>query len=210
MNTDKLTWYVARSGGIVAWCLLALGLVAGLLLSSRALGRRAQPSWTLSVHRYLGGLSIIFTVIHVAAIMADDFVHFGVVDVLVPGASEWRPGAVAWGVVAMYLVLAIEATSFAMRYLPRRLWRAVHWTSAPLFVTATVHGWQAGTDTGRAFIGATVGSIVVLTVLIIVRVIKARSAAARPARIPADVRELAATAARASTDAVTADRTWSG
>jgi DMSO/TMAO reductase YedYZ heme-binding membrane subunit len=173
MSTEKLTWYVARSGGIVAWCLLALSLVLGLLLSSRVLGRRASPAWILSIHRFLGGLGVIFTAVHVIAIMLDDFVDFGFTDVLVPWASEWKPGPVAWGIIAMYLSVAIELTSFAMKRLPRRLWRAVHWTSAPLFVTATVHGYQSGTDAGRAFIVAIVVSMVLLAALTIVRIVRA-------------------------------------
>ena len=176
MNTEKLTWYAARSGGIVAWLLLALGLILGLLLSSRVLGRRASPAWLLSIHRFLGGLSVIFTVVHVAAIMLDDFVSFGWTDVLVPWASEWNPGAVAWGIIAMYLAIAIELTSFAMRRLPKGLWRGVHWLSAPLFVMATVHGYQAGTDAGRAFIIAIVAACIALAVLTVVRVLSARRA----------------------------------
>ncbi len=179
MSADKLTWYVARSGGIVAWCLLALGLILGLLLSSRLLGRSASPAWILSIHRYLGGLAVIFTAIHVGAIMLDDFVDFGVVEVLVPWTSTWRPGPVAWGIVAMYLLLAIEATSFAMRRLPRRLWRGVHWLSAPLFVSATVHGYQSGTDVGRAFIVSIVAVIAVLAALCTMRVLLAWAAGER-------------------------------
>jgi DMSO/TMAO reductase YedYZ heme-binding membrane subunit len=172
VEPEKWTWYVARSGGIVAWLLLAAGLVVGLLLSSKLLGRRVSPAWLLSVHRYLGGIAVVFTVVHVAAVMLDDFVDFGWTDVLVPFASEWRPQAVAWGIVGMYLLVAIEVTSLAMRRLPKRLWRVVHWSSAGLFMTATVHGWQAGTDTGRAFMTATVTSIAVLGVLTFVRVVR--------------------------------------
>ena len=75
VEPEKWTWYVARSGGIVAWLLLAAGLVVGLLLSSKLLGRRVSPAWLLSVHRYLGGLSVVFTAVHVAAVMLDDFVR---------------------------------------------------------------------------------------------------------------------------------------
>lgn len=174
MSTEKLTWYVARSGGIVAWCLLALALIWGLLLSSRLLGRRSSPAWLLAIHRNAGGLSVIFTAVHVAAIMLDDFVDFGWSEVLIPMSSEWRPGAVAWGIVGMYLLIAIEVTSLAMRWLPKKLWRGVHWMSAGLFGFATLHGWQSGTDTGRAFIAATIGVIAILTVLSIVRVMRAR------------------------------------
>lgn len=180
MSVDKLTWYAARSGGIVAWCLLAASMILGLVLSSRVLGRRGNPAWTLSVHRHLGGLGVVFTVIHVAAIMLDDFVDFGWAAVLVPFASSWRPGAVAWGIVAMYLMVAIEVTSLAMKYVPKRWWRAVHWTSAALFATATVHGFQAGTDEGRAFIIATLAVVVVLAALTAVRVVNAKRTPARP------------------------------
>jgi DMSO/TMAO reductase YedYZ heme-binding membrane subunit len=185
MSVEKLTWYVARSGGIVAWVLLALSLVLGLLLSSRLLGRRASPAWILSIHRFLGGLSVIFTAVHVVAIMLDDFVDFGFVEVLVPWASTWKPGAVAWGVIAMYLSVAIELTSFAMKRLPRRVWRAVHWTSAPLFIMATVHGYQAGTDAGRSFIIAIILAMTILALLTVVRVIMSRR---RPE--PSDPRQL--------------------
>ena len=35
-----LTWYMARSAGLVAWALLAASMLWGLALSSRVLGRR--------------------------------------------------------------------------------------------------------------------------------------------------------------------------
>lgn len=174
MNTEKITWYVARSGGIVAWCLLALSLTLGLLLAGRMLGRKVSPAWILSVHRFLGGVSVLFTAVHVVAIMLDDFVDFGFVEVLVPWASTWKASPVAWGIIAMYLSIAIEATSFAMKRLPRKLWRAVHWSSAPLFGLATLHGYQSGTDAGRAFIIAIVVAMLVLGLLTVARVMLAR------------------------------------
>lgn len=171
MNTEKLTWYVARSGGIVAWCLLALSLTLGLLLAGRMLGRKTSPAWILSVHRFLGGVSVLFTVV---AIMLDDFVDFGFVDVLVPWAATWKPTPVAWGIIAMYLAIAVEASSFAMKRLPRKLWRAIHWSSAPLFGLATLHGYQSGTDAGRGFIIAIVVAMTILAIIRIIRVTLAR------------------------------------
>jgi DMSO/TMAO reductase YedYZ heme-binding membrane subunit len=174
VNTEKLTWYVARSGGIVAWCLLALSLALGLLLAGRMHGRKVGPAWILSVHRFLGGVSVLFTAVHVVAIMLDDFVDFGFVEALVPWTSTWKASPVAWGIIAMYLSIAIEATSFAMKRLPRKLWRAVHWSSAPLFGLATLHGYQSGTDAGRAFIIAIVVVMVALGLLTVARVVFAR------------------------------------
>ena len=63
-----------------------------------------------------------------------------------PLASSWRPGAVAWGIAATYLLVAIQLTSWTMQQLPRRLWHSVHLSSFPMFVFATVHGFTAGAD----------------------------------------------------------------
>ena len=141
-----LLWYVARSAGLVAWALLALSVGLGVLLSSRMAGRRPSPAWLLSIHRYLGGLASIFVLVHVFGIVADTYVHFGVIDILVPLASSWHPVAVAWGIVAMYVLVAVELTSLARASLPRSLWRWVHMSSYPLFLLASVHMLSAGTD----------------------------------------------------------------
>ena len=99
----------------------------------------------------LGALALVFTGVHVGAILSDTYVHFGLVDVLVPFTSSWHPGAVAWGVVALYLLVAVECTSLLRARIPQTLWRRVHYASFPLFVMATVHGLTAGTDTTRAW-----------------------------------------------------------
>ena len=141
-----LTWYMARSAGLVAWALLAASMLWGLALSSRVLGRRPRPAWLLDLHRYLSGLAVMFTAVHVVAILADSYVHFGLIDVLVPLASSWHPVAVAWGVVGLYLLLAVEITSFVRDRMPLVVWRRVHYLSFPLLVLASVHALSAGTD----------------------------------------------------------------
>ena len=67
---------------------------------------RVTPAWVLDLHRFLGGLATVFVCVHVAAVVFDSYVAFGLADVLVPLASSWHPVAVAWGVVALYLLLA--------------------------------------------------------------------------------------------------------
>lgn len=143
---EKLWWYVARSTGIVAWALVAAAVIWGLLLTTRLVGGRSAPKWLLDLHRFLGGLAVIFTGLHLVGLVADSYTHFGPTDLLVPFASAWKPLPVALGVVAMYLLAAVELTSLAMKRLPRRLWRWVHLTSFGSFWLATLHGVLAGTD----------------------------------------------------------------
>jgi predicted ferric reductase len=147
--TTQLWWHVARATGIVGWALLASAVIVGLLLSTRITRGRPTPAWLTDMHSFLGGTAVVFTLLHVGGIVADTYVHFGPADVLVPLASSWRPGAVALGVVSLYLLAAIELTSLARRRIPRSVWRRVHVTSFVLFWTATFHFLLAGSDAGQ-------------------------------------------------------------
>jgi DMSO/TMAO reductase YedYZ heme-binding membrane subunit len=142
----QVPWYVARASGIVAWALILLTIVWGLLLATKVLGRKPGPAWLLSLHRYLGALAVVFVGVHVGAIFLDSYTSFGVTDVLVPFTGSWHPLAVAWGIVGMYLLAAIEITSLLRHKLSNRAWHAVHLLSYFLFATTTVHMLTAGTD----------------------------------------------------------------
>ncbi len=169
--TDQLWWYTARAGGIVAWALLGLSVLWGLALSTKALGKRARPNWILDLHRFLGGLALIFTGVHVVAIMADSYVHFGLVEVLVPFTGSWHPAAVAWGIIGAYFLVAVEITSLLRRRLSKRLWRATHFLSFPLFALTTVHALSAGTDRATfALRWGIIATSVAVTVLTFIRV----------------------------------------
>lgn len=146
--TSHLAWYVARATGVVAWALVTTSVVWGLLVSTRSWAKRPGRGWVLDLHRFLGALSVVFTGVHAVALVADSYVHFGVADVLVPFASAWRTAAVAYGVVALYLLAAVQATSWLQRRVPRRVWRGVHLLSFPLWVLATAHLFAAGADAG--------------------------------------------------------------
>jgi len=172
---EQLWWFVARASGIVALALVSLAVVWGLLSSTRLLGGKPTPKWLLDLHRFLGGLAVLFTGVHLATLVADSYVHFGVAEILLPFASEWQPGAVAWGVVALYLLVAVEVTSLVMRRLPRRAWRAVHTTSWALFWLAIAHGATAGTDAGNiAYVTLSLGSVALVLFLTVVRVLTSR------------------------------------
>lgn len=178
----QLSWWVARAAGITAWVLLSASVAWGLFLSTRLLGHKPPPAWLLDLHRFLGGSALAFTAVHVGALVADNYVHFGASEVLIPFASEWKSGAVAWGVVACYLLIAVEVTSLAMRRLPRRVWRAVHVSSFAVFVASAFHGAAAGTDAANVvYRVVAVGLTVATLFLTLVRILADRRAR-RPAR----------------------------
>lgn len=171
----KLSWYVARSAGIMTWALLSLSVIWGLLLSARLLNRRTTPGWALDLHRFLGGSAVVMLALHLGGLVADNWVHFGWSEILVPMTSKYRPGAVAWGVASMYLLVAVEVTSLLRQRLPRKVWRATHYLSFPLFAASTFHGLRSGKDAHlRAYELAVATIVVAVMVLLLVRVLSRR------------------------------------
>lgn len=142
-------WYLARATGYVAWALVAASVISGLALSTRLTNGRPTAAWILDLHRFLAGTAVAFTGLHLVGLFADNYVQFGLAELLIPFASRWRSGPVALGVVAMYLLAAVEISSLLMRRLPRHLWRAIHLASYGAFWLATFHLLVAGTDAGH-------------------------------------------------------------
>jgi len=163
---------------MVAWALVTLSVAWGLFISTKAVAKATSPAWLLDVHRFVGGLSVVFTAIHLFGLWADSYVTFGWAELFVPMSSEWKPGAVAFGIVAMYLLIAVEGTSLMMKRLPRRVWRWIHRASLPLYVMATYHGLRAGTDHGnQVFRLAALASINIVAFLTVVLILAARRSA---------------------------------
>lgn len=146
---EQIWWYLARSSGLVAWVLLVGSLVLGALLATRALKPLDRPAWLLAMHRWTSGLAVVSTVVHLAALVADSYVEFTLVDLAVPFASTWKTEAVAVGVVATYLLVAVMVTSWMMSRLPKGVWRGVHLTSYAMVWLVTVHAGMAGTDASK-------------------------------------------------------------
>lgn len=180
----QVWWYASRASGIVAWILITASVMWGLTLSTRVLGKKATPAWLLDLHRYLGGMAVVMTGIHLLGLVADSYVYFGWKEILVPFAAQWQPGPVAWGVVAFYILVTIEVTSLMMKKMPKRAWRVIHQTSWILFGIVTIHGLQAGTDVKnpayRWVALASIQGVFFLTVIRIMAQRKARRAASRP------------------------------
>ncbi len=156
-------WYLARASGIVAWLMLTASVLWGIVLSTKAFPRHRRPAWLLDLHRWLGGLTLALVALHIGSLVADSYVQFDPVQVLVPFTSTWRPFAVALGIVAMWLLLAVQLSSLAIKQLPRRVWHGVHLASYATFVLTVGHAFLAGSDRTQPLFVAT-GALGVLAV----------------------------------------------
>jgi hypothetical protein len=163
-----LWWYLARATGYAAWATVTMSVLTGLVLSTRLARGRVRPAWTLDLHRFLAAVGLTCTGLHLVGLVADSYVHFGATDVLVPFASDWRPGAVALGILSLHLLVVIEVSSLLLRRLPRRAWHGIHLTSFVAFWATTFHLLAAGTDAAnvwsRSAVVAAMGLVAFLTV----------------------------------------------
>lgn len=170
--SEQTWWYLSRSSGIVAMVLLVLSVVWGILLSTRALKPMDRPAWLLDLHRWLGGTALVMTGLHLLGVYFDGYIDFGFTELLVPGASEYRPLAVAIGVVSLYVMIAVQATSYLRRWMSKRAWRTVHMSSYGLVWGAAIHAGLAGTDTvNRAYQVLALVLTMVAVAAVIVRIL---------------------------------------
>ncbi len=170
--TSQFWWYVSRASGMVAAVLLALTLIWGLLITTKLIERRGLPAWLTDLHRFLGGLTVIFIAVHLAALVFDNYLVFSWSDLFVPFASSWKAGPVAWGIGAFWALVVVEGSSLLQKKMPRRAWRGLHFLSYPVALMTALHAAQAGTDSGNIWFRAvSIGLIGVLTALTIFRIL---------------------------------------
>ncbi|HET9115891.1 MAG TPA: hypothetical protein VFN33_07335 [Gaiellaceae bacterium] len=149
MKTDPTFWLLARASGFTAYVLLVSSGLAGLVLKSRPLGRAVKASSVMEVHRFLTLLGLGAVALHGATLVLDRTLRMPLAGLLVPGASPYRPVAVALGVVSAEL-MALVIVSFPLRrHLGQRTWRRLHWATYLVFALAAVHGLLAGSDSAR-------------------------------------------------------------
>ena len=162
--SSQFWWHMARASGIVTWGFLMASALWGILLATRVLKPYDRPAWLLDLHSWLGAITIFGTGLHLASLVGDTYVHFGAADLFVPFATSWKPLAVAWGIVGMYLLVAVQGSSWMMKKLPKKLWRIVHLSSYGLFSTVSIHAFAAGTDRANHFFQAF--GVAIITVMI--------------------------------------------
>ncbi len=187
--SSQIWWFLARGSGIVAWLMLTASVLWGILLSTTAFKRWRRPAWILDLHRWLAALTIGFVALHIASLVADTYTHFGAADILVPWASAWRPTAVAFGIIATWILATVEITSLAKRHLPKRTWHAIHLGSYAVFALGTVHGILAGTDRVQFLFQATGAIVLAATAVAIAYRVLSRPRPGTGPRVPQSRRD---------------------
>jgi len=169
MIISTVWWYLSRSSGLVAAVLIVATLIWGVLLSTQLVKSVKKPAWLLELHRWLATLSVVFVVVHLLSLLADSYVEFDLADILIPFASEWKPSAVAWGVVGLYLLVIIQLSSWQTirSRIPRRVWHGIHFISFPLAWVVIMHSGAAGTDVANRYYTIGMLALVLIAVFVV-------------------------------------------
>jgi sulfoxide reductase heme-binding subunit YedZ len=149
MRSDPTFWLLARASGFTAYVLLATSGLAGLVLKSRPFGRALKAASAMELHRLLALLGLGAVVLHGATLALDRTLQMPLAGLLVPGASPYRPFAVALGVVSAELMALVIVSFSVRRRIGQRTWRRLHWATYLVFGFATTHGLLAGSDSAQ-------------------------------------------------------------
>lgn len=142
-------WFVARASGFAAFIALSFDVIVGLVVSTRVAGRRLARGQLIELHGWLSPLALALVLGHGLVLLADGYIRFDALDVVIPFVARYRPVAVALGVVAGYLAVVVHASFAFRRRLGTARWRRLHYLSFGAFVGAALHGVLAGSDSGR-------------------------------------------------------------
>lgn len=148
-SSRMFPWIVARATGIGAFLALTGLVVMGILFRRpvRATSR-VQRETLLRFHVGLWPALCGLVAAHIGALLADRYAGVGWKALAVPNTATYRPGAVTYGLIALYLLLVLLASALlAGRFPVGARWAPLHRLAYPAFVLVWVHGVLAGSDT---------------------------------------------------------------
>lgn len=165
----KAYWYLSRSSAFVAYILLWLSMVFGLLMTNRLARVWPGGPTAFDLHQHASLLGLAFALFHALILLGDRYIQATLVQVLVPFQyAGYEPLWVGLGQAGFY-GLAIVGLSFYIKdRIGRRAWRLIHFLSFVVFALALLHGIWSGSDSqsdlARAIYWASGGSVLFLTI----------------------------------------------
>jgi len=150
----QVVWYTIRATGVVALILLTVTTVLGLLSASRARTPRWPAFAQVDLHKRATMLALVFLGIHIVTSVVDTYVHVGLVSVIVPFTSSFKPLWTGLGTVAVDLLAAVAISSALRQRIDPRVWRGLHWLAYACWPLAMAHALGAGTDAGQLWMDA--------------------------------------------------------
>jgi hypothetical protein len=172
-------WFITRASGAMALVLLT-GSVALGVASVRRMEVANLRFVVGALHRSVSLLAVVFVLLHVLTTLLDGFTPIGVLDVVIPFRSAYRPVWLGLGTVALDLAAAVTITSLIRHRIGLRGWRATHWLVYISWPLALVHSYGTGTDPKAHWMLVVSGMCVIAVLAAVI----ARVSAGWPTHLP--------------------------
>ncbi|HFC12291.1 MAG TPA: ferric reductase-like protein [Anaerolineae bacterium] len=170
VSSDKLSWYLTRASGVVAYLSLATSTVWGLLLSTKLVKKVVPAVLSLAMHTYLSWLAIGLVAFHAFVLLFDNYYTYSVANLLIPFTGPYKPVYVGLGIVAFYLMLLTSVSFYARRWIGQKNWRRLHYLTFAVYWLVTLHSWVAGTDS-PTLTPIYAGSAILILFLTVLRIV---------------------------------------
>jgi methionine sulfoxide reductase heme-binding subunit len=180
-------WYATRGLGTATLIVLTGTVVLGIVTSTGWIGERTPAFVAADIHRNLSLLGMCLLAAHIITTVLDPFAHIGVRDVIIPVGAAYRPVWLGLGVAAMWVLIAVVASSLLRDRIGPRPWRLIHWAAYGSWPLAVVHGLGTGSDAQAPWLIAVVVSCVVAVVFALVFRLRQGRPATRPIRAAAGI-----------------------
>lgn len=168
MDIGQIPWFVARATGLVAFAAMSISMMIGLSISDKSTPKWISRSLLFETHQFLSVLSLVFIGLHAGSLLADSFMKFTALDILVPGVAAYERTWTAVGIAGAWVTLMVTASWWFRAQIGHKTWRKLHFLTFIAYVASLLHGLGAGTDTnipvvfwGYVFSAATVAGLLV-------------------------------------------------
>jgi len=185
MISGTAFWFASRATGVISLILFSIVAILGILVNRQ--GRLpGLPRFAVTgLHRNLSLLTVAFLGTHIVTAIVDGYAHIPWLSTVVPFTSGYERFWIGLGTVAVDLFAALIVTSLLRDRLKPSVWRAIHWLAYVSYPVIVVHSLGAYKDLRSGWLLAlTMATVFAVVTAIGYRVVDARSAVPRPARVP--------------------------
>jgi hypothetical protein len=145
-----IQWNIIRAAGIGAFLMLWASVAWGLVATTSVFGKKIPKPTSIALHQAFSTSGLLFLAMHLGFLLADRFMPFTPLDLVIPMRASYRPIGVTLGIASMFvLVLGVLSTSWGRKLIGTKWWRRTHALSVPAFALALMHGLMTGTDSKR-------------------------------------------------------------
>jgi len=164
--STHLFWITSRAAGIVALVVASVSVSIGLLMSTRAAGRRLRGPDLRVAHEMLSLSTIVAIAVHGLSLVGDQYLRPSLLDISVPFVSGYETIWTSLGIIAGWALVALGLSYYARGRIGQQRWRTLHRFTALAWLLGLVHSLGEGTDAGQTWFLA-MTAIVVLPALVL-------------------------------------------